>query len=40
MDQLVLPYLREGVLSIDKTARRLRVNFKREEGAPPDPAER
>jgi cell filamentation protein len=40
MDQLVLPYSREGVLSIDKTARRLRVNFKREEGAPPDPAER
>jgi cell filamentation protein len=39
MDQFVLPYLWEGVLSIDKTARRLRVNFTREEGPPPDSAE-
>jgi cell filamentation protein len=30
MDALVLPYTRDGALSVDKTARRLRVNFKRE----------
>ena len=31
MDELVLPYVRSGVLSVDVTASRLRVNFKREE---------
>jgi hypothetical protein len=30
MNALVLPYTRDGALSVDKTARRLRVNFKRE----------
>ena len=34
LDELVLPYSREGVLSVDKTASRLRVNFKRDEVAP------
>lgn len=34
MDTLVLPYTREGVLSVDKTARRLRVNFKRDSNEP------
>jgi cell filamentation protein len=41
LDELVLPYSREGVLSVDKTASRLRVNFKRDEVAPaPDSDER
>jgi cell filamentation protein len=40
MDQLVLPYSKEGVLSVDKTASRLRVNFKRDQAAPsPGPEE-
>jgi len=34
LDDLVLPYFREGVLSVDKTASRLSVNFKRDEVAP------
>lgn len=29
MDQFVLPFCREGVLSVERTASRLRVNFKR-----------
>jgi cell filamentation protein len=38
MDELVLPYVRLGVLSMDVTASRLRVNFKREQGtSPTDP---
>jgi cell filamentation protein len=35
MDGLVLPYARDGILSAEITARRLRVNFKQEQGAPP-----
>ncbi|HLJ89407.1 MAG TPA: Fic family protein [Candidatus Angelobacter sp.] len=35
MDQLLAPYWREGVLSIDRTARTLRTRFKRPEGTPP-----
>jgi cell filamentation protein len=31
LDELVLPYVRPGVLSLDITASRLRVNFKREQ---------
>ena len=38
MDKLVLPFVRAGVLSVDVTASRLRVNFMREEAAlSPDP---
>jgi cell filamentation protein len=33
MDELVLPYVRPGVLSVDVTASRLGVNFKREQAA-------
>jgi cell filamentation protein len=32
MDQLVVPHVRQGVLSVERTAARLRVNFKRDEG--------
>jgi cell filamentation protein len=39
MDELVLPYVRDGILSIEMTARRLRVNFKREQSAMADTAE-
>jgi cell filamentation protein len=34
MDRLVLPHVREGALSIDRTATRLRINFKRDDSAP------
>jgi cell filamentation protein len=34
LDELVLPYARQGVLSVDKTVSRLRVNFKRDEVDP------
>jgi cell filamentation protein len=33
MDQFVLPFLKEGVLSVERTASRLRVNFKRSSSA-------
>jgi cell filamentation protein len=35
MDGLVLPYARDGILSAEIAARRLRVNFKQEQAAPP-----
>jgi cell filamentation protein len=35
MDELVLPYVRPGVLSVDVTASWLRVNFKREQATSP-----
>ena len=35
MDGLVLSYARDGVLSAEIIARRLRVNFKQEQSAPP-----
>jgi cell filamentation protein len=34
MDQLVLPYVRQGVLSVERTAARLRANLKRDADAP------
>jgi hypothetical protein len=36
MDALVLPYVRSGVLSVEVTASRLKVNFKREQIASAD----
>jgi len=35
MDALVLPYVRDGVLSADVTARRLKVNFKQNQATAP-----
>jgi hypothetical protein len=34
MDQLALPHSQKGVLSVDTTAGRLRVNFKRDAAVP------